>query len=121
MKKNIDNKTNENQAYVEVSVKVSKIDDCLKCDRCWKYLNDVGKIKEYPDVCLRCADAIDYMVKNNLSPNGGYKDWSEWMAVHENYHKGNPIRAMETTHTVNGFNVVYMDEHTFKSIYKERL
>jgi isoleucyl-tRNA synthetase len=30
-----------------------------KCDRCWRYTEDVGKQEKYPTVCLRCAEALD--------------------------------------------------------------
>jgi isoleucyl-tRNA synthetase len=30
-----------------------------KCDRCWRYTNDVGQESNYPTVCLRCAEALD--------------------------------------------------------------
>jgi isoleucyl-tRNA synthetase len=30
-----------------------------KCDRCWRYTNDVGGESNYPTVCLRCAEALD--------------------------------------------------------------
>jgi isoleucyl-tRNA synthetase len=30
-----------------------------KCDRCWRYIPDVGKNENYPTVCLRCAEALD--------------------------------------------------------------
>ncbi len=29
-----------------------------KCERCWRYVPDVGKEPNYPTVCLRCADAL---------------------------------------------------------------
>ncbi len=30
-----------------------------KCDRCWRYTDDVGQQENYPTVCLRCAEALD--------------------------------------------------------------
>ena len=30
-----------------------------KCDRCWRYTDDVGQQAAYPTVCLRCAEALD--------------------------------------------------------------
>ena len=30
-----------------------------KCERCWRYLDEVGKDDRYPTVCLRCADALE--------------------------------------------------------------
>jgi isoleucyl-tRNA synthetase len=32
--------------------------DKPKCDRCWRYTEDVGQNKNYPTVCLRCAEAL---------------------------------------------------------------
>ena len=31
---------------------------CQKCQRCWNYRADVGKISGYPDLCGRCADVV---------------------------------------------------------------
>jgi isoleucyl-tRNA synthetase len=30
-----------------------------KCDRCWRFTDDVGNDTNYPSVCLRCAEALD--------------------------------------------------------------
>ncbi len=30
----------------------------LKCERCWRYTEDVGEEGRYPTVCLRCAEAL---------------------------------------------------------------
>jgi isoleucyl-tRNA synthetase len=30
-----------------------------KCDRCWRYTDDVGNEANFPTVCLRCAEALD--------------------------------------------------------------
>ena len=30
-----------------------------KCERCWRYTDDVGSEGMYPDVCARCADALE--------------------------------------------------------------
>lgn len=30
-----------------------------KCERCWRYTNDVGSEGMYPTVCARCADALE--------------------------------------------------------------
>ena len=30
-----------------------------KCDRCWRYTDDVGTEGRYPTVCARCADALE--------------------------------------------------------------
>ena len=29
-----------------------------KCERCWRFTEDVGNDARYPTVCLRCADAL---------------------------------------------------------------
>jgi isoleucyl-tRNA synthetase len=29
-----------------------------KCERCWRYTEDVGRESNYPTVCLRCAEAL---------------------------------------------------------------
>jgi isoleucyl-tRNA synthetase len=33
--------------------------DGHKCDRCWRYTDDIGKNEKYPTVCPRCAEALD--------------------------------------------------------------
>ena len=46
----------------ESTVNVMRADG-TKCERCWRYVPDVGDSPDYPTVCLRCADAliaIDY-------------------------------------------------------------
>jgi isoleucyl-tRNA synthetase len=30
-----------------------------KCERCWRFTEDVGQEANYPTVCLRCADALE--------------------------------------------------------------
>ncbi len=30
-----------------------------KCERCWRFLDEVGNDSRYPTVCLRCADALN--------------------------------------------------------------
>jgi isoleucyl-tRNA synthetase len=37
----------------------AKIATGTKCDRCWRYTDDVGGESKYPTVCLRCAEALD--------------------------------------------------------------
>ena len=32
-----------------------------KCQRCWKILPEVGSIPGAPEICLRCADAVQYL------------------------------------------------------------
>ncbi len=38
---------------------VAIIADGKKCERCWKILPEVGENKKYPEICHRCADALD--------------------------------------------------------------
>jgi isoleucyl-tRNA synthetase len=35
--------------------------DGQKCERCWMVLEDVGSDPVYPDLCMRCADAVASM------------------------------------------------------------
>jgi len=30
-----------------------------KCDRCWRFTEDIGHEGKYPTVCGRCAEALD--------------------------------------------------------------
>ncbi len=30
----------------------------VRCERCWRYTNDVGTYSLYPDICSRCANAL---------------------------------------------------------------
>ena len=30
-----------------------------KCERCWRFVDEVGKDSRYPTVCLRCAEALE--------------------------------------------------------------
>ena len=39
------------------NIKVKKADS-NKCSRCWNFRKDVGKSMDYPEVCLRCAEAL---------------------------------------------------------------
>jgi isoleucyl-tRNA synthetase len=35
------------------------VSDSNKCDRCWNYRKEVGKIEKYPTLCNRCVEVID--------------------------------------------------------------
>ncbi len=52
---------NHTSAGVEV-----KIERALgaKCDRCWKYTEDVGAAPEFPTICAACADAVREIAAN---------------------------------------------------------
>lgn len=41
----------------DVQVAVAKSGD-PKCERCWKFLPDVGSVAEYPTICASCAAAV---------------------------------------------------------------
>jgi len=38
---------------------IAKPVDGKKCERCWRYTQDVGNQEKYPTVCLRCAEALE--------------------------------------------------------------
>jgi len=46
----------------KLAIRVSKV-KAKKCPRCWNYSKDIGGDKEYPDVCLRCADVVKRLNK----------------------------------------------------------
>jgi hypothetical protein len=33
----------------------------LRCGRCWRYGDAVGKVPGWPDLCMRCADVVEAM------------------------------------------------------------
>jgi len=39
--------------------------DGLKCARCWIYKKDIGVRTQWPDICGRCADAVEIWQKEN--------------------------------------------------------
>ena len=43
-----------------------KIDRALgtKCERCWKYTEDVGSVAEFPTVCASCGEAVREIMGN---------------------------------------------------------
>jgi isoleucyl-tRNA synthetase len=43
-----------------------KIDRALgaKCERCWKYTEDVGSVSGLPTICAACADAVREILGN---------------------------------------------------------
>jgi len=47
----------QSERFKELVVGVSKT-KAAKCERCWRYLPEVGTVKELPNVCLRCADVV---------------------------------------------------------------
>jgi isoleucyl-tRNA synthetase len=49
-----------NSEAVAVEVERARGD---KCERCWRYLLDVGQDADFPTVCLRCAAAVKEILK----------------------------------------------------------
>ena len=39
-------------------IKITKRDETCKCERCWRYLPDVGEDKSHPTLCKRCAAVV---------------------------------------------------------------
>ena len=37
----------------------------VKCERCWKYTEDVGAVPELPTVCAFCAGAVQEILAAN--------------------------------------------------------
>jgi isoleucyl-tRNA synthetase len=46
-----------NHASEGVAVKIGRAAG-TKCERCWKYTEDIGSVPEWPTVCASCADAV---------------------------------------------------------------
>ena len=47
-------------ATLEVHVKRA---EGTKCERCWKYTNDVGREPELPGVCAPCAETVISLIE----------------------------------------------------------
>lgn len=45
-------------ASAEVVIDAAKSTE-PKCERCWRYVGEVGQDERFPTVCLRCANALD--------------------------------------------------------------
>jgi isoleucyl-tRNA synthetase len=41
-----------------------------KCQRCWRVLPEVGSVAAHPDLCQRCADAVDALAAHNHAVAG---------------------------------------------------
>ena len=58
---NISSETLDSASNGEIFDKLSikaRVSDSNKCDRCWNYRKEVGKIEKYPTLCNRCAEVI---------------------------------------------------------------
>ena len=49
---------NNGEIFESLSIQAS-VADSNKCDRCWNYRKEVGKIEKYPTLCNRCAEVIE--------------------------------------------------------------
>ena len=52
----------DNAPAGQLSVKVERAQG-VKCERCWKYRNDIGADSEFPSICGPCAEAVHEFVK----------------------------------------------------------
>ena len=46
------------ESDVELAVSVRR-SEAPKCERCWRYVDEVGEDHRFPTVCLRCAEALE--------------------------------------------------------------
>ncbi len=51
----------ENGSGEELSIAVERAEG-QKCERCWKYLPDVGRDQDFPTVCGNCRQALREML-----------------------------------------------------------
>ena len=49
--------SNKGEIFEKLFIGV-RVSDSNKCDRCWNYREEVGKIDKYPTLCKRCAEVI---------------------------------------------------------------
>ena len=49
---------NNGEIFEKLFIK-TRVADSNKCDRCWNYRKEVGKIEKYPTLCHRCAEVIE--------------------------------------------------------------
>lgn len=49
---------NKGEIFDKLFIKV-RVSDNNKCERCWNYRKEVGKIDKYPTLCDRCASVIE--------------------------------------------------------------
>lgn len=49
---------NNGEIFDKLFIK-TRVSGSDKCDRCWNYRKEVGKIEKYPTLCSRCAEVIE--------------------------------------------------------------
>jgi isoleucyl-tRNA synthetase len=50
--------SNKGEIFDKLFINV-RVSDSNKCDRCWNYRKEVGKVDKYPTLCNRCATVIE--------------------------------------------------------------
>jgi isoleucyl-tRNA synthetase len=50
--------TNVGENFDNLWIKV-KMSESNKCERCWNFRKEVGKLEKYPSLCKRCAEVIE--------------------------------------------------------------
>lgn len=61
------------------------------------------------------------MIEDGVGPDGMKKDWTEWIARQSKICADHPLSKMETTHRIDGLDLVYMPEDVFKAMYEKEL
>jgi isoleucyl-tRNA synthetase len=49
---------NKGEIFEKLFIKV-RVAESNKCERCWNYREEVGKVDKYPTLCNRCAEVIE--------------------------------------------------------------
>ncbi len=49
---------NKGEIFEKLYIKV-RVAESSKCERCWNYREEVGKIDKYPALCKRCANVVE--------------------------------------------------------------
>ncbi len=49
---------NKGEIFEKLYIKV-RVAESSKCERCWNYREEVGKIDRYPALCKRCANVVE--------------------------------------------------------------
>jgi isoleucyl-tRNA synthetase len=47
----------------EIKIEVLKAEG-LKCPRCWQWSKEIGKNRQYPELCPKCSDAMEKNFKD---------------------------------------------------------
>jgi isoleucyl-tRNA synthetase len=55
---------NKGEIFEKLFIKV-RVAESSKCERCWNYRKEVGKVDKYPTLCNRCANVIEQVESQN--------------------------------------------------------